>query len=380
MAQSHACGLLAQDDMDVLRGPWAPNPTSALQAPPPRRISTVAGQRLSAVVSDRATSSHSMSSQSPNLTSRWSDSTHLARTIPRTSHDSMPPAYALHADALEGDKLVAIGPVVRKRGGCKRIGFLVLAALLIIGLGIGLGVGLTRGGGGGKHDQPGGPPSGSGGSVQLAYPVGEYSLVTALRMVETNCTSNANTWRCFPGPTFDQSPAASLATFNWILSNTSTEYATNVSDLSTSGLGVAANLSISASDNPFSIVFDSTPLTFINDTSPRYTFAANISQKIIPAANITADNRATVCFFNQTQVIGTLHLDDTFAQHYTYTGNNASYALWPYAVHVELVSPGGTDTPACYYTNNGVVGQQITDVFTAQPAEDLCQCEYRNYF
>jgi hypothetical protein len=75
-----------------------------------------------------------------------------------------------------------------------------------------------------------------------------------------------------------------------------------------------------------------------------------------------------------------LHLDDTFAQHYTYTGNNASYALWPYAVHVELVSPGNTDTPACYYTNNGVVGQQITDVFTARPAEDLCQCEYRNYF
>ena len=370
--------------MDVFRGPFAPNPSSALQSPPPRRISTTAGQRLSTVVSDRA-SSQSMSSPSPRVVSRWSDSTHMARTIPRTSHDTMPPPYVLHNDPLDGDKLVAIGPVVRKRGGCKRIGFLVLVALIAIGLGIGLGVGLTRGGGGGG----GGGKGQSGSSTaepdkstpsQLAYPVGEYSLVTALRTIETNCTSDPNTWRCFPGPTFDQSASASLATFNWLLSNSSALYATNNSDLSTSAEGVAANLTITASNNPFSIAFDSTPLTFINDTSPRYTFAANISQKIIPASNITADNRATVCFFNQTQVIGTLHLDDTFAQHYTYTGNNASYTLWPYAVQVELVSPGGQNTPTCYYTTNGAIGAQITDVFSAQPAEDVCLCEYRNYF
>jgi hypothetical protein len=364
--------------MDVFRGPFAPNPSSALQSPPPRRISTVAGQRLSAVVSDRA-SSQSMSSPSPRVVSRWSDSTHMARTIPRTSHDSMPPPYVRHADGLEGDKLVAIGPVVRsKRGGCKRIGFLVLLAVVAIGLGIGLGVGLTRGGGGNKGRA--GAGTGTSTPSQLAYPVGEYSLVTALNTIETNCTSDPNTWRCFPGPTFDQSTAASLATFNWLLSNTSAAYATNSSDLSTSAQGVAANLTISASDNPFSISFDSTPLTFINDTSPRYTFAANISQKIIPASNITADNRATVCYFNQTQVIGTLHLDNTFAQQYTFTGNNASYTLWPYAVQVELVSPGGQNTPACYYTTNGAIGDQINELLTAQPAEDVCLCEYRNYF
>jgi hypothetical protein len=291
----------------------------------------------------------------------------------------MPPPYVRHADGLEGDKLVAIGPVVRsKRGGCKRIGFLVLLAVVAIGLGIGLGVGLTRGGGGNKGRA--GAGTGTSTPSQLAYPVGEYSLVTALNTIETNCTSDPNTWRCFPGPTFDQSTAASLATFNWLLSNTSAAYATNSSDLSTSAQGVAANLTISASNNPFSISFDSTPLTFINDTSPRYTFAANISQKIIPASNITADNRATVCYFNQTQVIGTLHLDNTFAQQYTFTGNNASYTLWPYAVQVELVSPGGQNTPACYYTTNGAIGDQINELLTAQPAEDVCLCEYRNYF
>jgi hypothetical protein len=365
--------------MDVLRGPFAPNPSSALQSPPPRRISTIAGQRLSAVVSDQA-SSPSMSSTSPRVVSRWSDSTHMARTIPRTSHDSMPPPYVLHADPLEGDKLVAIGPVVRKRGGCKRIGFLVLLAVIVIALGIGLGVGLTRGGGGGRGKGRTGAGSGTNTPSQLAYPVGEYSLVTALNSVETNCTSDPNTWRCFPGSTFDQSASASLATFNWILSNTSASYATNSSDLTTSAQGIAANLTISASNNPFSIAFNATPLTFVNDTSPRYTFAANITQKMIPASNITADNRATVCFFNQTQVVGTLHLDDTYAQQYTFTGNNASYTLWPYAVQVELVSPGGQNTPACYYTTNGAIGDQITDVFTAQPAEDVCLCEYKNYF
>ncbi|KAK6002969.1 hypothetical protein QM012_000814 [Aureobasidium pullulans] len=363
--------------MDV----WSPHPASALQSPPPRRISTRAGQRLSAVVSERAQSPPlSMSSPSPRLTSRWSDSTHLARTIPRTSHDSMPPPYVLHPGGVDGNKLVAIGPVVRQRGGCKRIGFLVLAALIVIGLGIGLGVGLTRGGGGGGSNGPAGAHQGEPDTSQPAFPLGEYSLVTALQAVQTNCTSDPDTWRCFPGATFNQSPASSLATFNWILSNTSASYATNNSDMTTSAQGVAANMTISASNNPFSIAFDATPLTFINDTSPRYTFAANISQKIIPASNITADDRSTACFFNQTQAVGMLFLDNTFAQQYTFTGNNASYTLWPYAVQVQLVSPGGQNTPACYYTTNGVIGDQITNVFTPQPAEDECLCKYQNYF
>jgi hypothetical protein len=265
---------------------------------------------------------------------------------------------------------------VRKRGGCKRVAFVVLAAVLVIALGIGLGVGLTRGNN--LSTSPATLP-GSNAPPVSEYPLGEFSLVTALRDVSTNCTSNSNTWRCFPGQTFDQSPAASLTTFNWILSNTSASYATNNSGLSTSSQGVAANITISASDDPFSIVFAKTPLTFINDTSPRYTFVADVLQKMIPSSNITADNRATVCFFNQTQVVGTLHLDETFAQRYTYIENNASYPLWPHAVQVELISPGGTDTPACYYTNNGLVGERVNVALTSQPEQDTCLCGYRNY-
>lgn len=366
--------------MDFLRSPFAPNPTSALGTPPPRRISTAAGDRLSAVVSDRRPStSYTMSSRTQQI-SRWSDSTTMGRPPPRMSHESLPPAYVMTESPLSHhEKVAANQSMLSKRGGWKRVAFIVLIVCLAIGLGIGLGVGLSQRRHGPSSSAGAVMPENNNTATAPAFPVGEYSLVTALQDVETNCTSNSDTWRCFPGPTFDVSPAASLATFNWLLTNTSAVFATNSSTFSTDAQGVAANLSISASDNPLSIVFASTPLLFINDTTPRYRFAANISQKVIPASNITSDNRATVCFFNQTQIIGTLHLTNSFAQQYTFTGNNASYTLWPYSVQVELVSPGGDNTPACYYTNNGVVGAQITGSLTPQPADDECRCAYKNY-
>lgn len=364
-----------------MREPLSPNPHSLLQTPPPRRISTVAGQRLDAVVSDRTTPSPSpslsLSSRSPNL-NRWSGSTNAGVALARLSHESAPPPYVWDPEPLpEEQKPEANDFALKKRGRRRRVGFLVVVACLAIGLGVGLGVGVSRAA---SHHAPSAQSSPeTNAPAAPAFPLGEYSLVTALTDVETNCTSQAKTWRCYPGPTFDESPAQSLTTFNWILSNTSASYATNSTTLSTSSEGIAANMSVSSSDDPFSLVFDSVPLTFINDTSPRYAFTANMSQKVIPSSNITSGNSATVCFFNHTRVVGTLHLSDSFAQQYTYTGDNASYPLWPYAVDVELVSPGGDNTPACYYTTNGVVGQQVFDVLVPQSADDRCLCEYRNY-
>lgn len=108
--------------------------------------------------------------------------------------------------------------------------------LIAIGLGVSLGGGLTVGK---KHDidssssdqasQPAGTSPGTDRTQQ--FPLGEYSMITALRTVDTDCTSYADTWRWYPYTVYDPSDGgtntSSLATVDWITSNTTREYATN---------------------------------------------------------------------------------------------------------------------------------------------------------
>ena len=35
--------------------------------------------------------------------------------------------------------------------------------------------------------------------------------------------------------------------------------------------------------------------------------------------------------------------------------------------------------PACYNTDNGIVGSRVTDGYTVEPAVDFCSCAYKNY-
>lgn len=306
----------------------------------------------------------------------------------------MPPPYARFGppskDGANAEKMgspLNYRYMTSKRGGLGKLALILLVVLLVvIALAVGLGVGLTRHkshSSSSSSETAAATPS----APDLPFPIGEYSLETALDTVSTNCTSNAAIWRCYPYTTYSASaPTEALATFNWVLTNTSATYMTNQSLWITDSAGIVANISISASNNPFSISFSNESLTYINNESnPHFTFSFTQSKSTIPTVALTSDNAASECFFNQTQFIGTLYLSDTGGTptaDYPAASNgtsSSSYTAWPYAVDVQQVSGGGTDVPACYETNDGVVGSLVTGVLTAQAADDTCVCDYRNY-
>ncbi|KAK5111938.1 hypothetical protein LTR85_011685 [Meristemomyces frigidus] len=302
---------------------------------------------------------------------------------------------------VEGEKLAQLrrdgGHVRRKRdrGGWGRIALIAGLLLVIIALAVGLGVGLTW-----KKHQDGNGNSSSGQSSQPAgttpsngqeqqFPLGEYSYITALRSVKTNCTSNPATWSCYPysvfNPSDSSSNTSSLASFNWVVSNTSSMYATN-STTATSDQVMQSNLTISSTSNPFSIMFTNEPLTYINSrsnsSSARYTFSFEMSKAVIPSASITSNNAAAECFFNQTIFTGTLYLEAARTYPSADLADSTGlggYTPWPFAIEITQSSPGGQNVPTCYEMVNGNVGDRILTAVTPEPESDECSCDYRNY-
>lgn len=340
---------------------------------------------------------------------RWSAFTTKSGRPPRASAETLPPPYSRYAwvsDSEMAGNDRALGHesekptlmnhrFVVRRGGWGRLVILLLLSLVaLIALAVGLGVGLSR-----RRDSSSshnasavGNSDGVPGTAAQALPLGEYSITTALVAAQTNCTSNPATWRCYPYSIYSAtSPSSSASTFNWVLTNTSIHYITNTSLPTTSATGIAANISISSSTNPFSLSFSSEPLTYINNASnPHYTFSFTQAKTVIPTTALTDDNAASTCFFNATRVTGVLYLssastssssssDALPARNYTQDASAEGYTPWPYAAEVMQVSHGGADTPACYETVDGVVGARITQGFTDQLADEVCVCDYRNY-
>lgn len=281
------------------------------------------------------------------------------------------------------------------RGGWGRLAVVAVAFMAVVGLAVGLGVGLTIGR---KHNTnnagsgnetasiPGTNPSGD---TMQQFPLGKYTFLTALRNQETNCTSNAATWSCYPYHVFNPSDSStntsSLASFNWIISNTSALYPSNTTDFTTGSEGVPANLTISSSNNPFAITFPAQPLTYVyapgnvKAPMPHYTFSFTLPKVVTPSSSISSDNTAAECFFNQTTLSGVIDLveDITFPM----LGQDAvagmgGYEPWPFAVDILQSAHAGSAVPDCYEMANGNVGQPIS-IPSAQGGE--CLCDYRNY-
>lgn len=417
--------------------PEPQSPNSSLRLPAQKRISTPASQRLSTITEGlkpatsqqpkgilRNSSSEARTPRRPGTPrqqsggppNRRSQDTANSRTHDRGSQDTTktgPPAYEYEwvpepidededlCAPVEGEKLAQLragGPRRRRRdrGGWGRLALVVaLTLLVVIGLAVGLGVGMTRrkqskGGSNadsGQSSQPAGTTPDTGQAQQ--FPLGEYSMITALRTVNTSCTSNPATWRCYPYSVYDPSDSvmnsSSLATFNWIIANTSSTYATNTTG-ATSGEGVPSNLTISATDNPFSISFTNQSLTYINTasnaSSARYTFNFQMAKSVIPSSSITSNNAAAECFFNSTTFTGTLYLEAgrTYpsADLADSTGVGG-YTPWPYAIEILQASRGGEDVPACYEMVNGNVGDRILTFNSTEPESSQCLCDYRNY-
>ncbi|KAI7260654.1 hypothetical protein KC343_g3560 [Hortaea werneckii] len=395
--------------MPIFNGkPSNPTLNSSLRLPAQKRISLPTSQRLS-TITEGPNASSSQTIRGPLIAE---PSSKHEVTLGRQSQDTTktgPPAYEWIPEPIdanedlrapvEGEKLAALRrnrSEGRQRGGWVRLGLVIgIAALVVIGLAVGLGVGLTI-----KNDQKNPddsrasnghvPGSTEGGDDAPPFPLGEYSLVTALHAVNTSCTPNPATWRCYPYSVYDSSDPttadSSMATFNWILSNTSAVYLTNDTTDITPAAGIPANLTISSTNNPFSVTFTNETLTYINEegnsTSARLTFSFQMHKSVIPSASITSNNAATQCYFNSTTFVGTMYLNARSS----YPASNAEgndgaggHTRWPYAVEIQQSSPGGQHVPTCYETYNGQLGDEVLTVGDAQPDASQCLCSYRNY-
>ncbi|KAK3723212.1 hypothetical protein LTR37_001935 [Vermiconidia calcicola] len=272
----------------------------------------------------------------------------------------------------------------RRRGGSKRLAIISgVVLVVVIALAVGLGVGLTRKEQKSNNDtesQSQGAPSND--SPPQKFPLGEYSLVTALKSVDTTCTFNPATWRCFPPN--GSTNTTSLASFNWVFSNTSSTYATENTAF-TSKQGVPANLTVSTRNDPFGIAFADQPLTYIsapsNSSTTRYSFSFTMPRTVIPSPAITADNAAAECFFNQTVFTANLYLSTprTFPSgKLAMSTTLGGYEQWPYAVEITQSAVGGTDVPNCYETVDGRLGTPIEELIP-QPETAECLCSYQNF-
>ncbi|KAK5744224.1 hypothetical protein LTR17_002254 [Elasticomyces elasticus] len=368
------------------------DPQSSLRLPAQKRISAPTAARLSTITE---------SSQPKGILRPTSSSPRP--TVSRGTSRSGPPAYTWVPEAInddedlqapvEGEKVAELrrngsGQRGRTRGGWGRILLIVGIILAIIALAVGLGVGLTRK----KHKQQedsSAQPAGTTpnvGQVEQQFPLGEYSFITALRAVETNCTSNAATWRCYPYSVFDPAESStntsSLASFNWIVSNTSANYATNL----TTEEDAPSNLTISSTNNPFSITFGNQSLTYVpgstnNASAARYEFSFTQQKSVIPSSSVLFSGAAAICYYNATTFTGTLYLDANS----TFPGAGVAdatgiggYTPWPYAVEITQTSGGGNGVPDCYQSVNGGVGQRILTATTPEPEDTISTMDWQH--
>jgi hypothetical protein len=182
----------------------------------------------------------------------------------------------------------------------------------------------------------------------------------------TNCTSNPNTWTCFPYTLYSSDASEALTTFNWIISAGTK----------------SGTYQISSTNNPFAINFQNSPLT-LTDTgldTEHYQFQIEMNKEVIPTAALTDDNSASACFFNSTTFTGYLYTK--MAKTYptsSQTGVNAAYPLWPFATRAEQTAGGGSNVPNCYKTANGNIGERITQNLIAEDTTTLCSCLYMNW-
>ena len=208
------------------------------------------------------------------------------------------------------------------------------------------------------------------------FPAGSYTLQTFLDTTSANCTSNSASWKCEPAVTYATSPTDSMATFNWIISASSSD-----------------NFTISSTDNPFAIDFSNATLTLHDPGSPeeRYSFTTTVQKVVFPSFNVK-------CFYNDTQFSADMYTKKPKsyppdsasptssaieAVSTTAVGPNpagtSAFSNWNFAVDATQSIGGGIDVPACYDWVDGQVGSRLTSGYTVQPAEDFCSCAYKNY-
>ena len=224
-------------------------------------------------------------------------------------------------------------------------------------------------------------PSNTTSTANAPFPAGSYAITTFLDTVSTNCTSNPATWTCSPYTTYSSSHSGALATFNWIISPSNADGASN------------GTLTISASHDPFAIDFSNASLSLVDagTSQERYTFSIPVQKTVFPTTAITTNNVAASCDYDNTQLQASLYTrmpntynvssqsSSTTQTLSTSTNSTNGFQAWPFAVDVTQSIGGGANVPACYESANGNNGDRITNGLEPQSSTDMCTCEYKNF-
>lgn len=217
-------------------------------------------------------------------------------------------------------------------------------------------------GGGASGTVEGGP---SNSTANSTFPIGTYTFNTYLSTVATNCTSNPNTWLCYPYQTYAQSRTSSNSTFDWIISPSQKN---------------PNNYTISSTQNYFSLVFNSLTLSLksAGNADEHYFFQTTMSKPTKPTTQLGSQNVAATCYFNATTFQGYLYTKKlkSYPQataSTTETSENGAFPPWPYAVKIEQVSGSGEGTPTCLDPSGNSLGN-----FGVEDTTQLCDCLYLN--
>ncbi|KAK8061532.1 hypothetical protein PG994_007898 [Apiospora phragmitis] len=223
------------------------------------------------------------------------------------------------------------------------------------------------------------------GSRQCFSPAGSYAFRTALYNVKKDCTSNNNTFRCYPFKTYSQSRSDASATYFWTISQVN-----------------SWAFQISAAPNPFVPQFTNLSLTQLdaNQFSERLTFSFSMhGAAVVPTMALGEDNknnhknnsssdsdRAATCYYNDTLVTGTIwtRRPAEFPANLTTPVSNGgrtgkpitsstTFDPWPYAVQVVQST---RDAPDCRDADGNRVGGD----FSRPPDRSgECSCSYANF-
>jgi hypothetical protein len=156
-------------------------------------------------------------------------------------------------------------------------------------------------------------------STPSNFPQGNFSLITFLDTVSTDCTANAATWTCYPYTDYNTSPSESLATFNWIITSSPS----------------SSSYQISSTKNPFSISFTNADLTLLDEgeDSERYHFQLQDTKTVSPSTSITDDGASVECEYDNTSLQAFLYTKMQKSYPDTANGDEdggPAYPVWPW--------------------------------------------------
>jgi hypothetical protein len=192
----------------------------------------------------------------------------------------------------------------------------------------------------------------------------------ALSTVRTGCTSNPDTFRCYPYTTYNTSETRSSATFFWTIAQVN-----------------ASAFNISTAPNPFVAQFSNVSLSVLNanQATERLTFSFPMTAAVVPTSAVGDNNAATTCYYNHTVMSATIwtrkpaeypkNLTTPVSSADGSTLSSTTFDPWPYAVQLEQVQDAQDGPPDCRDDEGNPVGNFM--VPAGGDAE--CSCDYANF-